>query len=117
MTFPEHDQRDSSSYRIQLAVVRDEFGRVAYTHKTHQKMIDRLVRCLLWEKRINALLIAVTAGNTIGVLVGDDRRAEVMAVVLSAVALLTTVYGLSRNRERLIEQHRGTANALWLLRE
>lgn len=100
-----------------LDVVRDEFGRVAYTHKTHQKMIDRLNSRMLWEKRLSAGLSAITAGNTIGALVSDARLAGIVAVIASALALLLTVYGLSRARERLVEQHRLAAQALWLLRE
>ena len=56
-----------SAYDALLDVVHDEFGRVSYSHKTHQNMVDRLGRRLLWEKRINAALIAATAGNTVGV--------------------------------------------------
>ena len=37
--------------------------------------------------------------------------------MLSSLALLVTVYGLSRSRERLVEQHRLAAQALWRLRE
>jgi hypothetical protein len=90
---------------------------VAYSQKTHQKVVDRLSKRLLWEKRFNAILVALTAGNTVGVLVTNTRWAEITALALSALALLVAVYGLSRNRERLIEQHRVAAQSLWLLRE
>ncbi len=80
-------------------------------------MIERLNGRLLWEKRINAFFIAITAGNTISVLAANTRRAEVAAVVASGLALVLTVYGLSRSRDRLVEQHRLAAHALWLLRE
>ena len=42
-----------SAYDALLDVVRDEFGRVAYTHKAHQKMIDRLSGRLLWERTVS----------------------------------------------------------------
>jgi hypothetical protein len=100
-----------------LDVIRDEFGRVAYTQKTHQKMVDRLNRRLLWEKRLNAALIAATAGNTVGVVVTNSRAAELWSLGFAAAALLLTVYGLSRNREWLVEQHRHAAHTLWPLRE
>lgn len=100
-----------------MDVVRDEFGRVAYSQKTHQKTVDQLNRRLLWEKRISACLVAFTAGNTIQGLVSSSKVANVLALVGSSLALLLTVYGLSRNRERQVEQHRLSAHALWLLRE
>lgn len=100
-----------------LDIVRNEFGRVVYTHKTHEKMADRLNRRLLLEKRINAFLLAATAGNSVGVMVSDVRWAELTALVFSGLALLVTVYGLSRARERLVDAHRQAAMSLWLLRE
>jgi hypothetical protein len=100
-----------------LGVVRDQFGRVAYSHKTHEKMIDRLSARLLWEKRANALLVTLTAGATVDVLVRDQMASKVVSLVLSAAALFIAVYSLSRNREQAITQHRTTAHALWLLRE
>lgn len=103
--------------QILLDVVRDEFGRVAYSHKTHQKMVDRLNSRMLLEKRINAVLLTVTSVDIIGVLVSDAHWTKVSALALSALALLVTVYGLSRSRERLVELHRRTALQLWVLRE
>jgi hypothetical protein len=100
-----------------MDVVREEFGRVAYSHKTHQKMLDRLNGELLREKKLNAWLLVLTAGDTVGVLVTNAVAAKVIAIVLAGLALLVTVYGLSRSRERVAEQHRLTAQALWLLRE
>ena len=104
-------------FQALLDVVREEFGRVAYTHKTHMKMVDRLNSHLLWEKRATAALLALTAGDTVGVLVTNAQWARVVAVILSGSALLLTVYGLSRNRERLVELHRRAGLALWVLRE
>lgn len=100
-----------------LDVVREEFGRVAYGHKAHMKMVDRLNYRLLLEKRINAGLLALTSVDLVTVLVTDAKAAKVSALALSALALLVTVYGLSRSRERLVEQHRTAAQGLWLLRE
>jgi thymidylate synthase ThyX len=59
----------------------------------------------------------ITTGNTIKGLVSDSATAEVLALVFSSLAVILTVYGLSRNRERQIEQHRNAAHSLWLLRE
>ena len=107
----------TTSDRALLDVVREEFGRVAYSYKTHLKMVDRLNRTMLWEKRVNALLIALTAGDTFSVLVTDARLAKIAAVVFAALALVLTVYSLSRSRERLVELHRRAALSLWGLRE
>ncbi|MFY0584393.1 SLATT domain-containing protein [Cystobacter fuscus] len=97
--------------------MRDEFGRVAYSHKTHEKMADRLNSRVLWEKRINAALLALTTGNTIAVLVVEARWVEVTNVVLVGLSLYVTVYGYSRNRDRLVDQHRQAALGLRFLRD
>lgn len=107
----------AAAFQALLDVVREEFGRVAYSHKTHHKMLDRLNREMLREKKFNAWLLVLTAGDTVGILVTDAAIAKVVAIVLSTLALLVTVYGLSRTREDVAEQHRVTTQALWLLRE
>jgi hypothetical protein len=107
----------TTSFQALMDQLREEFGRIAYTHKTHMKMADRLNARLLLEKRITAALLALTAGDSVGVLVSNAQCAKIIAVALSGVALLVTVYGLSRARDRLAEEHRKTADALWSLRE
>jgi hypothetical protein len=69
------------------------------------------------EKRVSAVLLTLTSVDIIGALVTDARWAKVGALAFSALALLVTVYGLSRSRERLVELHRRTALQLWVLRE
>ena len=102
-----------------LGVVREEFGRVAYSHKAHEKLADRLQGRVLWEKRINAGLLTITAANTsaVALVFRDQFWGQVSAMALSLLTLFVTVYGLSRHREHLLEQHRRAAGALWLLRE
>ncbi len=111
------DDRSTTPIQALLDVVREEFGRVAYTHKAHLKMVDRLNCRLLWEKRVNAGLLTVTSVDIFGVLLTDNRFAKLIALAFSALALLLTVYGLSRGREKVVELHRGTALRLWVLRE
>ncbi len=108
---------DEPARAATLDVVREEFGRVAYTHKAHSKMVDHLTSMMLWEKRINAVLVALTTTNVLGIVLSNARWTAFTAALLSTVTLLVTVYGLSRNREHLVDQHRRTALGLWLLRE
>lgn len=111
------DAGSTTPSQILLDVVREEFGRVAYSHKIHLKMVDRLNGRMLLEKRVNAVLLTLTSVDIIGVLVSDAHWTKVSALALSGLALLVTVYGLSRSRERLVELHRRTALQLWILRE
>lgn len=105
------------STNMLVDVLREEFGRVAYSHKTHEKMADRLTSWILREKRLNAAMLALTTANSIAVLVTNKRWAEVLTVVFAALSLFVTVYGYSRNREHLVDQHRQAALGLRLLRD
>lgn len=100
-----------------LAVAREEYGRVAYTHKTHEKMVERIGRHVHWQRILNAVLLTATAGSTIDVLVRNQTASKVLSLVLSGIALFLAIYQLSANPEKLLDQHRVTTRALWLLRE
>jgi hypothetical protein len=100
-----------------LGVIRDEYGRVAYSHKTHEKLAERLSSQVRWEKVLSALLLTVTAGSTIDVLVRNEQASKVTSLIFSALALFLAIYQLSTNTDKLLDQHRRIARALWLLRE
>jgi hypothetical protein len=100
-----------------LAVAREEYGRLAYSHKAHEKMVERLSARVRRERIINAVVLTATAGSTIDVLVRDETVSKYVSLVLSAIALFVTVHQLSSAPEKLLDQHRLTARALWLLRE
>lgn len=99
------------------SVVREEFGRVAYSGKTHFKVIDRVNRWRVWLKVANAVLLTVTAGGTVDVLVRDQTASKILTLLLSAAALGLAIYSLSMNYDGVVDQHRVAARALWLLRE
>src|SRR6267142_3443400 len=80
-----------------ISVVREEFGRVAYSNKTHEKMLERLGRQLWRERWLNAALLTATAGGTVDVLVRDETESKVITLLLSAAALFLAIYSLSRN--------------------
>lgn len=100
-----------------LAVAREEYGRIAYSHKTHEKMVERLGARVHFQKLLNAALLTATAGSTIDVLVRNETASKYLSLILSACALFLAIYQLSANPEKLLDQHRMTARALWLLRE
>lgn len=100
-----------------LSVIREEYGRVARTFKTHQKMVDRYNNHILWQKRLNAFLLTVTAGGTIDILLRNELISKIVTLVFTALALFLAIYQLSINLDRAVEQHRATARTLWLLRE
>jgi hypothetical protein len=100
-----------------LAVVREQFARIAYSHKTHEKTIERLSRWVLLQKILNAALLTATAGSTIDVLVRNQDTSKYLSLILSGTALFLAIYQLSTNTDKLLSQHTITARKLWFLRE
>lgn len=97
--------------------VRESFGRVVYTHKTHEKMADRLAVRTTWLKWIELLLIVLTTGSTINVFLGAGRAYEITSAVLASLTLLTSIYQFRFDPEKVIQAHRNCAKKLWLIRE
>jgi hypothetical protein len=100
-----------------LAAAREEYGRVVYSHKAQEKAVERISRAVWWQRLANAALLTLTAGATIDVLVRDERTSKVLGLLFSAAALFLAIFTLSTNSEKLLDQHRLAARALWLLRE
>ena len=112
-TEPDHDM-------YLLAQVRESFGRVVYSHKTHEKQADL---CFIYHRRLQKILITLTAissGTFLASLLGIVVSPIWSSVVTSFIALLVTVVSLSTEKfkfEKGAEAHRDTASSLWNIRE
>lgn len=97
-----------------LSQVREAFGRVAYTHKTHEKMADSLdlrAFCFDWAE-----IVLIAAGSLTAVF-GDGACAKILAGSLGALALFVAVYQLKFKPSVQADVHRQTARKLWFIRE
>ena len=102
------------------AQIRDCFGRVAYSHKAHEKCADiyqrRLARVKFWQITLSAL----TTGGLLAVLFGPasgQTLAAIASALLSTSLLILNAYTKDVDPGRLSERHRETAAALWDVRE
>lgn len=100
-----------------LTSIRESFGRVVYTHKTHEKQIELLVRNLTRARWLEAILISLTAGGAISVLFGTGFWFQLITAIFASAATAVTIYQLSFNPEHAIRDHRKSARLLWLIRE
>lgn len=113
------DKMDNSDhdFRKFLGLARDLFGRLVYTHKTHEKdreIWSRRVRITRW---INVVLIGVTS---ILAIVGSIYSSQTIFVITAVIGALTTafvVYQLSFNPEKLESEHRMASKRLLCLRD
>jgi hypothetical protein len=115
-----HSKTDDTpdSRAILEGQLRECFGRVVYTHKTHEKAADilltRLSRIKLWQIILSALttggFIAAISGvvSTVGALIG---------VIVSTALLVLNAYTKDYDLGELSQKHRQAGADLWIIRE
>jgi len=104
-------------YMIYEDEIRESFGKVCYTHKTHLKMMDLLRGRFDKLKHCQILLSALTASTLVAYLVKSFDWAPVVAAIL---ALILTYLNTALKEGILLEQirdHKDTASEIWIVRE
>ncbi len=102
--------------KINLVVIRETFGKVVYTHKTHEKAADICISKSKRIKRANVVLLALTSGGALGAIL-KGHVFLIFTSILATLSLFFAVYQLSFNFEELGQRHKMTAKKLWLIRE
>jgi hypothetical protein len=103
-----------------LAQVREAFGRVVYSHKTHEKQADL---CFRNHRRQQAVLVVLTAagsGTFLAAIVGSAVSPKIASLTTSFIALLVTAISLATKTfefSKEADAHRTTAARLWDARE
>ena len=114
-----HSQAEGAekAHEVLEAQLRECFGRVVYSHKTHEKCADilqsRLARIKLWQ----LILSAVTAGGIIAVVFGAGTAAAWVGVVVSTTLLALNAYTKDYDLGELSQKHRQAGTDLWIIRE
>ncbi len=114
-----HSQtNDSPTSRALLeGQLRESFGRVVYSHKTHEKCADillsRLSRIKLWQ----IVLSAVTTGGFVAAVFGAGQVGAIVGIVVSTILLVLNAYTKSYDMGELAQKHRQAGVDLWLVRE
>ena len=96
--------------------IRDCFGRVAWSHKTHEKQADYYEK---WNCRLTWGKIIVTALASAGGILWlvTESWWSVASCTLSTLLLLINLIFENRNYAILSQKHRDTAAQLWNIRE
>lgn len=97
--------------------IRECFGRVVYTHKTHERMADRCAGSLLVFKWAQIILSALTSAGAVAVVVQEGIFFEVATAVLSFLTLLVAAYLKNFDPGATAQKHRNAAAKLWNIRE
>ena len=112
-------QISDSPERIQIleGQLRECFGRVVYTHKTHEKCADILLKRLSQIKLWQISLSVITTGGFVSTFFGVETIGSIVGSTVSAIFLGLTLYTKDYNLAELAQKHRQAASDIWLIRE
>lgn len=97
--------------------IRECFGRVVYTHKTHEKMADNCARTL-WRFKVAQIAVsALTACGALSLVFVDTLWLKIATAVISFITLCISGYMKGFDPGGTAQKHRDTATNLWVIRE
>lgn len=115
----QHSQTDDTpqSRSFLEGQLREAYGRVVYSHKTHEKCADILLERHDRIRLAQIILSALTTAGFVGVALGAGPEATLFGAVLSAVLLVLNSYTKKYDLGELAQKHRQAGSDLWLVRE
>lgn len=115
----QHSQNDEESQarRILEGQLRECFGRVVYSHKTHEKCVDILLGRLSAIKLSQIILSVITTGGFITIFFGSGQIGALIGAFFSISLLILNTYTKDYDLGEIAQKHKQAANAIWLIRE
>ena len=114
-----HSQTDDTpdSRTILEGQLRECFGRVVYSHKTHEKCADILLARLSQIKLWQIILSAVTTGGFIAAAFGAGKVGALVGILVSTALLVLNAYTKNYDLGELSQKHKQAGADLWIIRE
>lgn len=103
--------------KILESQIREIYGRVVYTHKTHEKCADVLKTRSDFLKFFEIFLSAATTTSILVVLFGDGKLFQFLAALFSTILLALTLYSKDFNLLAIAEKHKQAALNILEIRE
>ncbi|MDE1368177.1 SLATT domain-containing protein [Bacillus licheniformis] len=108
--------------------ILDTFGKIVYTHKTHEKAIERIEKKISRLKVFQIILLSLT---TVGVassftdvlspLISNTSTifhfVNIVVLIIALVATFLSVYDMSSSDRDILYDHKNTAKQLLYIRE
>lgn len=115
----QHTQTNDTteSRRVLEGQLRECYGRVVYSHKTHEKCADILLSRLSAIKLWQIILSAVTTGGFIAAVFDAGKVGAAVGMVVSTALLVLNAYTKNYDLGELSQKHKQAANDLWIVRE
>jgi len=99
------------------AQLRECYGRVVYSHKTHEKCADILLDKNSKFKMWQLILSGLTTGSFLVTVFGDGKISALIGAVISAILLVLNSYTKDFELVEIAEKHKQAASSLWDIRE
>jgi len=103
--------------KILESQIREIYGRVVYTHKTHEKCADVLKERSDYMKFAEIFLSAATTTSILVVVFGDGKFFQFLAAFFSTILLGITLYSKDFNLLAIAEKHKQAALNILEIRE
>ena len=100
-----------------IQAIRESFGRVVYSHKTHEKAREQASAWATDVKWTNIILTTITSTTLVTTVFTNQKVLLYIGSVLSTLTLAFVIFQLSFDPAKEAERHRATAKALWYVRE
>ena len=97
--------------------LRECYGRVVYSHKTHEKCADILLSRLSTIKLWQIILSSMSTASFVSAFFGTGAVGATIGVVVSTTLLVLNAYTKDYDLGELAQKHRQSAADLWLIRE
>jgi len=107
----------NSPYRLIESQIREIYGRVVYTHKTHEKCADVLKTRSDVLKFLEIFLSAATTTSILIVVFGEGQTFQFIAALCSTILLGLTLYSKDFNLLAIAEKHKQAALNILEVRE
>ena len=114
-----HSQAKTSEDRRNIldAQLRDSFGRVVFSHKTHEKEADILLARLSRIKVGQIVLPAISAVGFVTVLLGTGWWGSLVGGIFSAILLALNLFTRNYDLAKQAREHGDAAINIWAIRE
>jgi len=111
------NQPNNDDIIILESQIRECFGRVVWTHKTHEKCSDIYSEQLKKLKVVEIILSALTTTSLLTSVLGEQKIGTIIGAILSTIILGITIYTKDYDLGQISKSHADTANELWNTRE
>ena len=97
--------------------LRECYGRVVYSHKTHEKCADILLKRQGHIKLAQIIISAIVTGGVVSTFFCAGKAGAAISAVLSTGLLALNAYTKDYDLGEIAQKHRQAGTELWIVRE